>query len=192
MSEHESEEERMLIVKAKNGDPGAYETLVRKYQKNIYYLCHRMTGAHQSADDLSQETFVKAFFALPKFKEEMSFFAWIRRIAVNSTLNYLKIRKRERPLNENNPAIHGNPSPNREIPEAKLEQKRMQQALSQALNTLPADQRAIFILRVHEGQTYKDIAQTLNIPTGTVMSRLSRARQKLRQAMAAYLNGSEA
>lgn len=192
MSEHESEEERMLIVKAKRGDPGAYESLVRKYQKSIYYLCHRMTGAHQSADDLSQETFVKAFFALPKFKEEMSFFAWIRRIAVNSTLNYLKIRKREHPLNENNPTNHSNPGSNSEMPETRLEQKLMQEALSEALSTLPSDQRAIFILRVHEGQSYKEISQTLDIPTGTVMSRLCRARQKLRQAMSAYLNGSEA
>ena len=192
MSGHESEEERMLIVKAKHGDSGAYETLVRRYQKSIYYLCHRMTGAHQSADDLSQETFIKAFFALPKFNEEMSFFAWIRRIAVNSTLNYLKVRKREQPLNENNPANIGNPGSSREMPEAKLEQKRMQQSLTKALRTLPADQRAIFILRVHEGQSYKDIAQILDITTGTVMSRLSRARQKLRQAMAAYLNGSKA
>jgi RNA polymerase sigma-70 factor (ECF subfamily) len=192
MSGHESEEERMLIVKAKHGDSGAYETLVRKYQRSIYYLCHRMTGAHQSADDLSQETFIKAFFALSKFNEEMSFFAWIRRIAVNSTLNYLKIRKREQPLNENNPSNNGDPGPNREMPEAKLEQKLMQQTLTKALRTLPADQRAIFILRVHEGQSYKDIAQILDIPTGTVMSRLSRARQKLRQAMTAYLNGSEA
>ncbi|MGB2908690.1 MAG: sigma-70 family RNA polymerase sigma factor [Candidatus Aminicenantaceae bacterium] len=192
MSQNESEEERMLIVKAKNGDSSAYETLVRKYQRSIYYLCHRMTGAHQSADDLSQETFVKAYFALPKFNEEMSFIAWIRKIAVNSTLNYLKLRKREKPLIENNHSDTGNPGSRAAMPEQKLEQKRMEQTFRDALHTLPAEQRAIFILKVYEEQSYKDIAQTLNIPHGTVMSRLSRARQKLKLALAAYLEGGDA
>jgi RNA polymerase sigma-70 factor (ECF subfamily) len=192
MSQNESEEERMLIVKAKSGDSSAYESLVRKYQRSIYYLCHRMTGAHQSADDLSQETFVKAYFALPKFNEEMSFFAWIRRIAVNSTLNYLKLRKREKPLVENNHAGTGNPGSFAAKPEAKLENKRMEETLQDALHALPADQKAIFILKVYEDQSYQDIARILNIPQGTVMSRLSRARQKLKLAMASYLEGGDA
>jgi RNA polymerase sigma-70 factor (ECF subfamily) len=192
MNQHESEEERMLIVKAKSGDSRAYEVLVRKYQRNIYGLCHRMTGAHQSADDLSQETFVKAFFSLSRFKEEMNFFAWIRRIAVNSTLNYLKARKRERPLDENHPKTSGNPGARIEMPEHRLEQKRMEQTFREALKSLPADQRAVFILKVYEDQSYKDIAEIMKIPHGTVMSRLFRARRKLRQALSAYLEGSEA
>ena len=193
MSRNESEEERMIIVKAKKGDSSAYESLVRKYQRSIYYLCHRMTGAHQSADDLSQETFVKAYFALPKFNEEMSFFAWIRKIAVNSTLNYLKLRNREKPLAEDNPPPGtGNPGSHAAMPEAELEQKRMEQTFREALHSLPADQKAIFILKVFEEQSYKDIARIMNIPHGTVMSRLSRARQKLKHAMAAYLEGGDA
>ncbi len=192
MSQNDSEEERMLIVKAKDGDSGAYESLVRKYQRSIYYLCHRMTGAHQSADDLSQETFVKAYFALPKFNEEMSFFAWIRKIAVNSTLNYLKLRKREKPLVENTHAGSDNPGSHAAMPEAKLERKRMEETFQDALHTLPADQKAIFILKVYEEQSYQDIARIMNIPHGTVMSRLSRARQKLKLAMAAYLEGGDA
>ena len=192
MSRNENHEERMLIVKAKQGDSRAYESLVKKYQKSIYFLCHRMTGAHQSADDLSQETFVKAFFALAKFKEELSFFAWIRRIAVNSTLNYLKIRKREQPLAEDIPGPAGNPGLHTTKPEKRLELKRMEQTFHEALHSLPSDQRVIFILRVYEEQSYQEIADTLNIPHGTVMSRLSRARQKLKYAMSAYLAGGAA
>jgi RNA polymerase sigma-70 factor (ECF subfamily) len=191
MSRNENDEERMLIVKAKDGDSGAYEVLVRKYQKSIYYLCRRMTGAHQSADDLSQETFIKAFFSLPKFKEEMSFFAWIRRIAVNSTLNYLKVRSREMPLNENSPRIAGNPGLGPNLPEDELEHKRMHEVFRRALQSLPNDQRAVFILKIYEQQSYDDIARIMNIPHGTVMSRLSRARQKLRLALSEYLRGSE-
>jgi len=190
MINHGNEEDRMLIVKAKKGDSIAYESLVRKYQKSIYYLCHRMTGAHQSADDLSQETFVKAYFSLPKFKEEMNFFTWIRKIAVNSTLNYLKVRKREKPLVENHDFSGSNPgSSSTEMPQERLERIHMEEKFSAALDLLPADQRAIFVLRVFEHQSYKDIAQTLDIPEGTVMSRLSRARHKLRQEMAEYLEG---
>jgi RNA polymerase sigma-70 factor (ECF subfamily) len=192
MSRNDNQEERMLILKAKQGDSRAYESLVRKYQKSIYFLCHRMTGAHQSADDLAQETFVKAFFALSKFKEELSFFAWIRRIAVNSTLNYLKIRNREKPLAENNPGPVENSRLHTARPERRLEHKRMEQTFHEALHSLPSDQRAIFILRVYEDQSYQEIAQTLNIPHGTVMSRLSRARQKLKHAMSAYLAGGAA
>jgi len=192
MTQLESEEERMLIVKAKSGDSRAYEVLVRRYQRSIYGLCHRMTGAHQSADDLSQETFVKAFFSLSKFREEMSFFAWIRRIAVNSTLNYLKARKRERPLDENHPITAGNPGTRADMPEQRLDHKRLEQTFREALQTLPADQRAVFILKVYEDQSYKDIAETMKIPRGTVMSRLCRARRKLRLALSAFLEGSEA
>lgn len=188
MSNHGKEEDRMLIVRAKGGDSRAYESLVRKYQKSIYYLCHRMTGAHQSADDLSQETFVKAYFSLSKFKEEMNFFTWIRKIAVNSTLNYLKVRKREKPLVENHDFSSHNPGYQAaERPQERLERIEVEKKFKQALDLLPADQRTIFVLRVFEHQSYKEIAQMLNIPEGTVMSRLSRARQKLRQEMAEYL-----
>lgn len=184
------EEDRMLIVKAKNGDTDAFETLVKKYQKPIYYLCHRMTGAHQSADDLSQETFIKAFVSLPKFKEGKNFFSWIRKIAVNSTLNYLKVRVREKPLNDQLNHSPSNPkSLDREMPQERLERTQMEQKFEEALQSLPADQRAIFILKVFENQSYKNISKILRIPHGTVMSRLNRARQKLKIAMAGFMEG---
>lgn len=184
------EEDQMLIIQAKNGDTQAFETLVKKYQKPIYYLCHRMTGAHQSADDLSQETFIKAFLSLPKFKEGKNFFTWIRKIAVNSALNYLKIRKREKPLSDYQEQTPVNPRTlDREMPQEKLERIQMEQKFKDALQSLPSDQRAIFILKVYENQSYKNIAQILSIPHGTVMSRLNRARQKLKKAMAGYMEG---
>ena len=190
MSQYENKEDRMLIAKAKKGDAVAFESLVKKYQRPIYYLCHRMTGTHQSADDLSQETFIKAYLSLQKFKEELNFFTWIRKIAVNSTLNYLKIWKRERPLKEDvqyntsNPGTH-----NQEMPQERLERTQMEEKFTEALKSLPSDQRAVFILKVYENQSYKNISQILNIPQGTVMSRLSRARKKLKDAMAEFLEG---
>ena len=78
----------------------AFESLVRKYQQRVYALCRRLTGAHQSADDLAQETFIKAYYALGRFDVQWPLYPWLRRIAVNSGLNYLKARDRERPLDE--------------------------------------------------------------------------------------------
>ena len=187
-----STDETVLVEKCRQGDSAAMERLILKYQNRIYNVILKMCANADDAAELTQETFVKAFFALSKFKEELSFFAWIRRIAVNSTLNYLKIRNREKPLAENNPGPVENSRLHTARPERRLEHKRMEQTFHEALHSLPSDQRAIFILRVYEDQSYQEIAQTLNIPHGTVMSRLSRARQKLKHAMSAYLAGGAA
>jgi RNA polymerase sigma-70 factor (ECF subfamily) len=190
MSQQEHHEETMLIGKAKGGDTNAFESLIRKYQKPIYFLCFRMTGAHQAADDLSQDVFIKAYFALSQFKEEMNFFSWIRKIAVNRAINYLKVWKREKSMGGDEMRISQNPDTSpQEMPEETYQRKQMVKTFKQALQELTAEQRAIFILKVYENQSYEQIASTLNIPQGTVMSRLSRARQKLKRAMAEYLHG---
>lgn len=189
MSHQESNEEHMLIVKAKEGDTKAFETLVRKYQKSIYYLCQRMTGVHQAADDLAQDTFIKAYSALSRFKEDMNFFSWIRKIAVNSAINYLKTWKREKSMGGHEMKMSQNLNSHQEMPQETYQRKQMEASFKKALQELPADQKAIFILKVYENQSYAQIAQSLNIPHGTVMSRLSRARQKLKNEMAEYLQG---
>jgi RNA polymerase sigma-70 factor (ECF subfamily) len=190
MSQHEHSEDQMLISKAKRGDSQAFESLVRKYQKPIYYLCHRMTGAHQSADDLSQDTFIKAYLSLQSFNEGMNFFSWIRRIAVNSALNFLKKRKREKPLGEREMRLSESPdAPRQERPPDQLQKKQMENKFKKALDGLPDDQRVIFVLKVYENQSYEQIARMLKIPHGTVMSRLSRARQKLKSEMSDFLQG---
>jgi len=125
MSQKEHNEEKMLITKAKRGDTIAFESLVRKYQKPIYYLCYRMTGAHQAADDLSQDVFIKAYFALSLFKEEMIFFSWIRKIAVNHAINYLKVRKREKSLGGNEMRVSQSPGASpQELPEETYHRKQ--------------------------------------------------------------------
>lgn len=190
MSQQEHPEEKRLIVQAKRGDTNAFESLVRKYQKPIYYLCYRMTGAHQAADDLSQDVFIKAYFALSHFKEEMNFFSWIRKIAINRAINHLKVWKREKTLGVDEMRISQNPDASpQEMPEETYQRKQMVKTFKQALQNLSAEQRAIFVLKVYENLSYEQIATTLNIPQGTVMSRLSRARRNLKKAMSAYLQG---
>jgi len=173
----EPTEERALVARAKEGDMDAFEDLVRAFQHPIYYLCLRMAGAPQAADDLAQETFVKAYFALNQFRDGLDFYAWIRRIAVNSTLNYLRKTRREEPLGDRE-AKDTDSQPQDELLNHEAE-KRFQEALE----ALPSEQKAVFVLRVYENQSYREIAQTLGLSEGTVMSRLSRARQKLKDAL---------
>ncbi|HZX10130.1 MAG TPA: RNA polymerase sigma factor [Acidobacteriota bacterium] len=190
MKQPEKDEEYMLIVNAKNGSKEAFESLVKKYQKNIYYLCRRMTGAHQSADDLSQETFVKAYFSLSRFKENMNFFPWIRRIAVNSTLNYLKKTEKEKPLSKEPQINSFNPEPHfNQKPLDRIHQDELDIKLRESIQKLPKEQKSVFILKVFEDMSYKEISDSLDIPIGTVMSRLSRARQRLKFSLSEFIEG---
>jgi len=185
MRDHEKTEEKKQIMKAKQGDGKAFEFLVKKYQHPIYHLCRWMTGAHQAADDLAQDTFIKAYYALNSFQEDKNFYSWIRRIAVNKTLNFLKSRKREKPLHENI-AGHGKGPPSSDEPLDLLQKKQMNQAFQRALHSLTTDLKTVYLLRIYENMSYKAIATALKIPPGTVMSRLNRARNRLKILMADY------
>jgi RNA polymerase sigma-70 factor (ECF subfamily) len=187
----DSANDQELIGKAKKGDMDAFESLVRKYQKPVYILCHCLTGAHQTADDLSQETFIKAFLALPHFIDGLDFYSWIRRIALNNCFNYLKKWKRERPLAEDkNAAGHNFLSSPVESPPDAVQRDEMEKKFRGAFRALPDDQRTVFTLRTFENMSYQKIAQALQIPTGTVMSRLNRARKRLKDQMVEYLRRS--
>ncbi len=185
MNEEERKDEARLIARAKEGNMEAFETLIRKYQQTIYYLCRRMAGSHQAADDLSQETFIKAFFALSRFQDQMNFYAWLRKIAVNNSLNFLKARKREISLDESEIGNPENPATaQRESPLDATQRAEIERKFEEALRELPADQKSIFVLRFYENLSYGEIAQALSLPRGTVMSRLNRARQKLKRRLA--------
>jgi RNA polymerase sigma-70 factor (ECF subfamily) len=184
-------EDAVLIRKAQEGDVDAFETLVRKYQQTIYALCRRLTGAHQSADDLAQETFIKAYFALDRFDSRWPLYPWLRRIAMNEGLNYLKARQRERPLGNEVAAGRGFASgADPDLPQARLERAEFEERFERAVETLPWDQKAVFVLRFYEGLSYEEISRSLGLPHGTVMSRLSRARRKLRAILADSLERS--
>jgi RNA polymerase sigma-70 factor (ECF subfamily) len=177
----EHQEDAVLVRKAQQGDMDAFESLVRKYQQRVYAICRSLTGAHQSADDLAQETFIKAYYALGRFDVQWPLYPWLRRIALNTGLNYLKARKRERPLLEGTLGARRTPfSAPADGPEERLERAEFEARFERALASLPADQRSVFVLRFHESMSYEEISRTLDLPIGTVMSRLNRARQKLK------------
>ena len=174
-----------LVRKAQEGDVDAFESLVKMYQQRVYAVCRRLTGTHQSADDMAQETFIKAYFALGTFDARWPFYPWLRRIAVNASLNYLKARGRERPFDDSRrPELLAGPRPAENLPEAQLERAEFEARFERAVASLPEEQRSVFVLKFHEGLSYEEIARTLDVPPGTVMSRLNRARQKLKALLA--------
>lgn len=182
---NEHPEDAVLIRRAQEGDMNAFESLVKKYQQMIYAFCRRLTRAHQSADDLAQETFIKAYFALGRFDTRWPFYPWLRRIAMNASLNYLKSRGRERPLEENILPVRASDPPESANPtHLQLEKAEFEERFSRAVESLPAEQRSVFVLRFYEGLSYEEISRTMDLPQGTVMSRLNRARQKLKTLLA--------
>ena len=181
------QKEKKLVKKARNGDARAFEALIKIYQRPVYLCIVGMISSHHATDDLIQETFIKAFNNLHRFDENYPFYPWIRQIAVNTTLNFIKSEsiRRHTNLDELNETGH---SPIAEDDPAKdMERSEMMHRVRQALATLPAEQRMVFSLRTYEEMSYEEIAQALDISIGTVMSRLNRAREKLKKQLQDYI-----
>src|SRR5512137_3205019 len=161
----EHPEDAVLVRKAQQGDMDAFESLVRRYQQRVYGLCRRLTGAHQSADDLAQETFIKAYFALDRFDPAWPLYPWLRKIALNAGLNYLKARGRERSIEEGSLGDRRTPraAPS-DDPEAQLERAEFEARFDGAVQSLPPDQKSVFVLRHHEGLSYEEISRALDLP----------------------------
>ena len=176
--------EAALLLRARNGDLGAFEDVVRRYQQRVYGVAFRIVRRHDVADDVAQETFIRAHQALESFDVGRPFGPWISRIAANLAVNQVRSpRWREEGL----PEGHAETPARGQGPLEQVLEGEAQEVLEKALETLPAEQRAVFVLRTVEEMSYQQIAETLDLSPGTVMSRLSRAREKLRLALRPYL-----
>lgn len=176
-----------LIRQAKAGDLGAFDELMRRYIGSIRRVTGSLLRSDPDADDATQETFIRAFRSLRGFDERFQFYTWLRRIAVNHCFTSLKRRSRLRlvPL----PAPDGeDEAADIEDPKSDTDAAGLRHDLDVALAKLPADQRAVFVLRVNEEMSYSEIGEALGIPVGTVMSRLNRARQRLRELLREYVS----
>jgi RNA polymerase sigma-70 factor (ECF subfamily) len=180
-------DEQTLIRKAKNGDQAAFTRLVKMYQRRVYTLVYRFCRDHDTADELAQETFVKAYTSLGSFREEFKFASWILTIATNLAINHLKRSKRQVSIDsEPIAAMLVDPSPSSD-PVKSIIDRELMEKLESEVDKLPPDFKAVFILRVHEELSYEEIARKLGIELGTVMSRLFRARARLKKALEEYL-----
>ena len=187
-------EDRLLVRRAQDGDLSAFDSLIGRYQERVYATIYHMTSNHEDANDLTQETFVKAYKALASFKGDSGFFTWIYRIAVNKTINFLKQRKNRHngfSLNdldfnaEHNPdlvALISEKNPRRDMGLAELQEK-----LNEAMQKLSEVHRLVVTLHDVQGMSHEEIGKIMDCNPGTVRSRLFYARQQLQGSLADYL-----
>jgi RNA polymerase sigma-70 factor (ECF subfamily) len=182
-----------LVKRVQAGDLSAYDELVRRYQEHIYGTIYHMTANHEDANDLTQETFIKAYQALRSFKGDSSFFTWLYRIAVNKTLNFLKQRRNRTHLSlndfdfnaEHDPdlvALISDKTPRRDASLAELQEK-----LNTALMRLSEEHRMVVTLHDVQGLPHDEIGRIMGCNVGTVRSRLFYARQQLQAYLSDYL-----
>jgi RNA polymerase sigma-70 factor (ECF subfamily) len=173
-----------LVQRVQRGDRQAFDVLVRKYQHRIVKLILRYVQDPSEALDVAQETFLKAYRALPRFRGESAFYTWIYRIAINTAKNHLVAQDR-RPPSDDIDAVDAEQFQNafqlREVdtPERLLLRGEIESTLVEAMDALPEDLRTAIMLRELEGMSYEEIAQTMSCPVGTVRSRIFRAREAI-------------
>ncbi|MFI4946924.1 MAG: RNA polymerase sigma factor [Burkholderiales bacterium] len=177
-------EESFLIARARRGDPSAFEEIVRLYQRRVYGVALRIVRAHDVADDVAQEAFLRAWRSLDRFDLDRPFGPWVCRIAANLAVNYVRSpRAREEGL----PEGHAEAKAKAPGPLGALLDGEATRVLDAALAELPSEQRTVLVMRAVEEMSYAEIAEALGISPGTVMSRLYRAREKLAVALRPYL-----
>lgn len=177
---------RQLIQGAQKNDLAAFEQLVLHYQGRVYALAHRLTGDPLDAQDLAQEVFISAYRGLAGFRGNADFGTWLHRITVNLWLNARRkagvvMVSLDEPVKTDGGSIPREVPTLDGEPESIMMDDELSEMMQQALDGLPKEQKAILVLREIEGQSYDEIAVTMNCSLGTVRSRLSRARDALRR-----------
>jgi RNA polymerase sigma-70 factor, ECF subfamily len=186
-----------LVLRARTGDQRAFRLLVERYQKKVYAVALGMVKDAEEARDVAQEAFVKVHRYLDHFKGDSSFYTWLYRITTNVCIDVLRRRggtraevveyddAAELDLAEANLGALGSQLDS--DPARAALRRELGQQLEEALDQLPEKHRTILLLRELEGMSYEDLSRTLDIPKGTVMSRLFHARAKVQQLLAGYL-----
>lgn len=181
-------EEKDLIQQSKDGSEEAFAALVRRYKTKVFNLAFSLTGDRDTADDLAQEAFIKAYFGLPKFQFRSEFGTWLYRITVNHVRDYLRKKSRLSEISmEKVKEISSGQEDETEKKEKMLTEEQKRKLLRQAIRTLPEKHQVILSLRDIQGLSYEEVAEVLKIPPGTVDSRLFRARKMLREKISAFL-----
>ena len=190
-----------LVAQVQKGNARAFEMLVLKYQRRIERLIGRMVRDVDLVPDIAQETFIRAYRALPNFRGESAFYTWLYRIAVNTAKKAMADLQRDPLITES--ALAGSrdeddetsaPGPeltSAETPDALLASKEIARTVNQAIEALSEDLRQAIVLREIEGLSYEEIAEVMNCPVGTVRSRIFRAREAIAQRLRPLLGTQE-
>ena len=168
-----------LVRACVSGDRRAFDRLVERHQRQVYRLCHRFVGNHEDASDLSQDTFVRAYRALPTFEEAARFTTWLHRIAVNVCLNRLALKRPVHQAVENLTALRSDD----EDSDARLMRQERAARVRQAIARLPEKQRATVILRMYHDLPHVEIAAILGSSVGAAKANLFHALANLRRQL---------
>jgi RNA polymerase sigma-70 factor (ECF subfamily) len=179
-------QESVLIARAREGDRGAYGELVELHFTRVYSLLHRTTGNHEDAEDLAQETFVRAWAALGRFREESAFSTWIARIALHLSTDHARARalRRSDALGEHDPA-----DARAQGGVARSAEAELAAAVARALDALPPRLRMALVLRVLEGREYGEVAELTGVRPATARTQVMQARALLARTLARWLPG---
>src|SRR5262245_40053906 len=179
-----AEEIRAWIRAAVAGDAGAYRKLVESHMRAVYALGYRLLSNADDADDVAQETFVRAYRALDRYDERYSFYTWLRAIATRVALNEIAKRKRRRTdRGQAFETASDTVADDRADAVAARADVELRARVQTGLAALPEEYRAVLVLRAEQQMSYAEIAAALDVPVGTVMSRLHRGRALLRRAL---------
>jgi RNA polymerase sigma-70 factor (ECF subfamily) len=190
----------LLIERVKQGDMRAFEMLVVKYQRRLERLIGRMVRDVDLVQDIAQETFIRAYRAIPQFRGESAFYTWLYRIAVNTAKKALVELKRDPLISEaafatsedsDETSRVENELSDRETPEALMASKEIAATVNAAIDALSEDLRQAITLREIEGLSYEEIAEVMNCPIGTVRSRIFRAREAIAERLRPLLGTRE-
>jgi RNA polymerase sigma-70 factor, ECF subfamily len=177
------------VRRVQQGDTDSFEVLVRRHQKAIFNLVYRLLGNYDEAAEVAQEVFLSAFKSIHQFRGEANFSTWLYRIGLNHASTRRKrlnsSQQRHIPLDGTEVIAEGTVDPAK-----NFEHKEIQQRVQQALNSLDPEDARIILLRDLQDVPYEDVAEILDIPVGTVKSRLHRARQALRTSLAPYFHAN--
>jgi len=185
-------EELQLVQAAKGGDVGAFEELVRRYDRNVFRIAQHITQNREDAEDVVQDAFLKAYTNLEQFQGQSKFYTWLVRIAVNEALMRLRRRRPERMVSLDEDVKTEDDSVPREVadwapnPEQLYTQGELQDILTRTIQGLPPSFRTVFVLRDVEGLSTEETADALNLSIPAVKSRLLRARLQLRERLSRY------
>lgn len=186
-------DDRILVKQSQAGDYGAFDLLVQRYQERVYATIYHMTSNHEDANDLTQESFIKAYKAIGSFKGDSSFFTWVYRIAVNKTINFLKSRKNKIHLSLNDLDFNAEHDPDlvafvsEKTPRRDSSLSELQEKLNEAMQRLSDVHRLVVTLHDVQGLSHEEISKIMDCNTGTVRSRLFYARQQLQGYLSDYL-----
>jgi RNA polymerase sigma-70 factor (ECF subfamily) len=185
-------EESLLVAAARSGDIGAFESLVRRYDRNVFRIAQHITQNREDAEDVVQDAFLKAYQNLGQFQGQSKFYTWLVRIAVNEALMRLRRRRPERMVSIDEDVKTEEDSMPREIadwspnPEQQYTQAELKDILGKTIQGLPPSFRTVFVLRDVEGLSTEETASALELSVPAVKSRLLRARLQLRERLNKY------